>query len=105
MSTPQLVRCYFEGYSEGAMSYALTQLALCPGLETLHLQRYHNEDIPQTVLTLRNLKQVNLDLFMGNFNLGSVLNILKAAPLLEEFIITVRRLVIPFLEILINCSF
>ncbi|XP_062017332.1 uncharacterized protein LOC133733705 [Rosa rugosa] len=49
----------------------------CVGLKRVEIDA---EDIPQTVLTLRNLKQVNLDLFMGNFNLGSVLNILKAAP-------------------------
>ncbi|KAK9925051.1 hypothetical protein M0R45_033392 [Rubus argutus] len=91
MRTPLLVRYFYSGSSKGALAYALTQLPSCPGLETLHLQIWNNlEDIPQTVSTLRNLKQVNLDLFVPNFDLGSVVNILKAAPLLEEFIITVR---------------
>jgi hypothetical protein len=49
------------------------------------------ENIPHTFPTFSNLKQVKLDLFMQIFALGSVLNILKAAPLLEEFVITVSK--------------
>ncbi|PRQ53541.1 putative F-box domain, FBD domain, leucine-rich repeat domain, L domain-containing protein [Rosa chinensis] len=91
MRIPRLVRYFFSGSSKGALPYALTLLASCPGLETLHFQIWNNlEAIPQTVSTFRNLKQVNLDLFMPNFDLWSILNFLKAAPLLEEFIVTVQ---------------
>ncbi|KAM5581369.1 putative FBD-associated F-box protein [Rosa sericea] len=91
MKIPRLVRYFFSGSSKGALPYALTLLASCPGLETLHLQIWNNlEAIPQTVSTFRNLKRVNLDLFMPNFDLWSILNFLEAAPLLEEFIVTVH---------------
>ncbi|KAK9925063.1 hypothetical protein M0R45_033404 [Rubus argutus] len=92
MSTPQLVRFFFEGvYFICGLPYALTQLALCPGLETPLLQMSNDlENIPETVATFKNLKQVSLDVFMNNFDLGSVVNFLKAAPVLEEFIITTR---------------
>lgn len=51
---------------------------------------YDLENIPETVATFKNLKQVSLDVFMKFFDLGSVVNFLKAAPVLEEFIITTR---------------
>nr|XP_011468709.1 PREDICTED: uncharacterized protein LOC105352762 [Fragaria vesca subsp. vesca] len=49
-------------------------------------------EIPQTISTfrnLRNLKQLSLILQPGLFQLGSVVNILKATPLLEELEIMV----------------
>lgn len=93
MKTPQLVRFFFKGcYKICGLPYALTQLALCPGLEILHLQMsYDLENLPETVpTTFRNLKQLNLDLFMLHFELGNVVNFIKAAPLLEELVITTR---------------
>ncbi|KAM5581368.1 F-box protein [Rosa sericea] len=91
MRTPRLVRCFFKGWCIGPVPHVLTQLPLCSELGTLHLQTRDNfEHIPQIFPTLRNLKQVKLDLLMLDFELGSVLNILKAAPLLEELIITTQ---------------
>ncbi|XP_024182332.1 uncharacterized protein LOC112187676 [Rosa chinensis] len=91
MRTPRLARCFFKGWSIGPVPHVLTQLPLYSELATLHLQIRNNfEHIPQTFPTLKNLKQVKLDLLMLDFELGSVLNILKAAPLLEELIITTR---------------
>jgi hypothetical protein len=43
MRTPQLVRFFFKGcYKICGLPYALAQLALCPGLETLHLQMFYD---------------------------------------------------------------
>ncbi|KAL6139759.1 hypothetical protein ACLB2K_058061 [Fragaria x ananassa] len=91
MTTPLLVRFFFRGCCDlYGLPYAFTLLALCPGLETLQLLLLNRlENIPQTVPTFGNLKHLNLDLFTPNFDLWSVLNILKAAPNLEEPIITI----------------
>ncbi|KAL6214425.1 hypothetical protein ACLB2K_013859 [Fragaria x ananassa] len=92
---PRLVRCFYSGRCIGAVSnplpYALTQLASCPGLETLHLQiKNRRQDIPKTIPAFRNLKQVNLDILGDEVDLWSMLNLLKAAPLLEEFNLMIR---------------
>nr|XP_011468659.1 PREDICTED: F-box/FBD/LRR-repeat protein At4g00160-like [Fragaria vesca subsp. vesca] len=67
-------------------AYAFSLLALCPGLELLHLQLFNKlENIPETdPKVFKNLKHLRLDLFMPEFDLGSVVGFLKAAPLLEE---------------------
>lgn len=49
------------------------------------------EHIPQTFPTLRNLKKLKLDLLLADLELGSVLNILRTAPLLEELLMTVSN--------------
>ncbi|KAM5581389.1 FBD-associated F-box protein [Rosa sericea] len=92
MRTPQLVRFFFRGFSGiCGLPYAFTLLALCPSLETLHLQSFTElENIPETVPTFSNLKHVSLDLFNSDFDLGSVVSFLKAAPLLEELVLTTR---------------
>ncbi|KAL6143481.1 hypothetical protein ACLB2K_054176 [Fragaria x ananassa] len=92
MTTPLLVRFFFRGCCDlYGLPYAFTLLALCPGLETLQLQLLNKlENISQTVPTFGNLKHLNLDLFTPDFDLWSVLNILKAAPNLEELVITGR---------------
>ncbi|KAL6143474.1 hypothetical protein ACLB2K_054169 [Fragaria x ananassa] len=89
MKTPLLVRFFFRGYN-GA--YAFSLLALCPGLELLHLQLFNKlENIPETdPKVFKNLKHLRLDLFMPEFDLGSVVGFLKAAPLLEELVITTQ---------------
>ncbi|KAL6135576.1 hypothetical protein ACLB2K_067803 [Fragaria x ananassa] len=89
MKTPKLVTIFFKGL-QGPLPNVLTQLTSCPELSTLHLQiREYFEHIPQTFPTLRNLKKLKLDLLLADLELGSVLNILRTAPLLEELLITV----------------
>ncbi|PRQ53593.1 putative F-box domain, FBD domain, leucine-rich repeat domain, L domain-containing protein [Rosa chinensis] len=92
MKTPQLVRFFFRGFSGiHGLPYAFTLLALCPSLETLHLQSFTElENIPETLPTFSKLKHVSLDLFNSDFDLGSVVSFLKAAPLLEELVLTTR---------------
>ncbi|KAL6143524.1 hypothetical protein ACLB2K_054219 [Fragaria x ananassa] len=86
MKTPKLVTIFFKGL-QGPLPNVLTQLTSCPELSTLHLQiREYFEHIPQTFLTLRNLKKLKLDLLLDDLELGSVLNILRTAPLLEELL-------------------
>ena len=54
------------------------------------------QESPQTLPTIKNLKQLNLDIFTyqqstKDVDLVCVLNLLKATPLLEELIITVSN--------------
>ena len=69
----------------------LTKLTSCPALSTLHLVISDEvPQMPQNSLTFKNLKLLKLDLCTFDFELGSVLHILRAAPLLEELLMTVH---------------
>lgn len=96
IKTPTLVRIHFVVHSIDKLSYALNQFASSPGLEILHLRFPPHMESPQTLPTIKNLKQLNLDIFTyqqstKDVDLVCVLNLLKATPLLEELIITVSQ--------------
>ncbi|XP_024158760.1 uncharacterized protein LOC112166207 isoform X2 [Rosa chinensis] len=92
MKTKWLARIFWSDRSFNDSSlHALTQLASCPGLECLHLRLWFSgEEIPENIQTFTNLKQLHLDLFSPHLNVCGVLIIIKAAPMLEEFVLTVR---------------
>ncbi|XP_062015973.1 F-box/FBD/LRR-repeat protein At5g22660-like [Rosa rugosa] len=92
IKTKCLARIFWSDRSFNDSSlHALTQLASCPGLECLHLRLWFSvEEIPENVQTFTNLKQLHLDLFSPHLNVSGVLVIIKAAPLLEEFVLMVR---------------
>ncbi|XP_062017865.1 uncharacterized protein LOC133734240 [Rosa rugosa] len=88
IKTPQLATLFLR--KREASSHGLDRFASCPGLEVFYLLlQDESEEIPQSVSTFRNLKKMTLVLRSPNFDLGSVLNVLKDAPLLEEFALMV----------------
>ncbi|KAL6128259.1 hypothetical protein ACLB2K_071615 [Fragaria x ananassa] len=81
------------------ISEALVQFASCPALETLHLRIPAETPRISSFQTYGNLKQLNLDLDLDrkrrkdndDVDVNCVLDLLKAAPLLEEFTITTQN--------------
>ncbi|KAL6136482.1 hypothetical protein ACLB2K_061777 [Fragaria x ananassa] len=98
MRTPKLVTFFYMILDQDLLPNVLTQITSCPELSTLHLLITDDvHHITQNFPTLRNLKQLKLDILYFEqdddplkFELGSVLNILRAALLLEDFVMTVR---------------
>ncbi|KAL6131419.1 hypothetical protein ACLB2K_069795 [Fragaria x ananassa] len=105
LQSPQLARIYFSGTGlcRGnelvKISEALVQFASCPALETLHLRIPAETPRISSFQTYGNLKQLNLDLDLDrkrrkdndDVDVNCVLDLLKAAPLLEEFTITTQN--------------
>ncbi|KAM5581664.1 hypothetical protein ABKV19_010753 [Rosa sericea] len=89
IKTPRLAKVFLR--KREASPHGLNQfIASCPGLEEFYLLlQDDSEEMPQSVSTFRNLKKMTLVLRSPNFDLGSVLNVLKDAPLLEEFVLMV----------------
>ncbi|KAL6561357.1 hypothetical protein OROMI_016958 [Orobanche minor] len=93
IKTPQLARIYYKPLRSHKLAYALADFASFPLLQTLHLHICPGVEIPQNLSTLRNLKRLDLDVYMtrkaSDLDLVDVLNLLMAAPLLEELTISV----------------
>ncbi|KAL6574349.1 hypothetical protein OROHE_001253 [Orobanche hederae] len=91
--TPQLARIYYKPLRSNKLAYALADFASFPLLQTLHLHICPGVEIPQNPSTLGNLKRLDLDVYMtrkaSDLGLVDVLNLLMAAPLLEELTISV----------------
>ncbi|KAL6140068.1 hypothetical protein ACLB2K_058369 [Fragaria x ananassa] len=99
MKAPQLSRIFFANsrVRDTLVPQALTQFAMCPGLETLHLQMPAELPRISSLPTYGNLKQLNLDVELNRLSgqdkddvdVNFVLDVVKAAPFLEELVIVV----------------
>ncbi|XP_040371753.1 putative F-box/LRR-repeat protein At3g58880 [Rosa chinensis] len=97
IQAPRLSRIYFWGLNNNtiANANALTQFASTPALETLQLLIV--QEVPQSIPTFRYIKQLDLNIVLGEksdynvHDLMLVLNLLKATPVLEELVIKVRH--------------
>nr|XP_011460147.1 PREDICTED: putative F-box/FBD/LRR-repeat protein At4g03220 [Fragaria vesca subsp. vesca] len=70
MKAPQLSRIFFANsrVRDTLVPQALTQFAMCPGLETLHLQMPGELPRISSLPTYGNLKQLNLDIELNRLN-------------------------------------
>ncbi|XP_040363387.1 uncharacterized protein LOC121049625 [Rosa chinensis] len=99
LQTPRLSRIFFSRPMGSGilLPQALIQFSLCPRLETLHLRMPAKLPRISSTATYGNLKQLNLDIILfrilvqeeDDVDVNCVLDLLKAAPLLEELIILV----------------